>query len=55
MTGWGILTTSFNVLIVYDSHGPLIDTLAEALAEGVARVAGARPVIKRVQKARRRL
>ncbi|MBI4339311.1 MAG: NAD(P)H-dependent oxidoreductase [Chloroflexi bacterium] len=39
------------VLVVYDAHGPQIQRLAEAIGEGVASVAGATPVLKRISEA----
>jgi NAD(P)H dehydrogenase (quinone) len=42
-----------DVLIVYDSHGPQIEALASGVAEGVARVQGARAVKKGINEASR--
>ena len=42
-----------DVLILYDSHGPQIELLASALAEGVSKVEGAHPVQRHLQDASR--
>jgi len=46
-------TQSCSVLILYDSHGPMIEALASAVFEGVSGVESARPVKKRVQETSR--
>ena len=44
---------SITVLVLYNSQGPLIESLATAVAEGVSNVEGAQPLTKRVPKATR--
>ena len=44
---------SRRVLILYDAHGPQIEALAQAVAEGVSRVSRASPVKKRIEEATR--
>ena len=42
-----------NVLVLYDSHGPQIQQLAQAISEGVQRVARALPLVKHINEASR--
>ncbi|MBI4199900.1 MAG: redoxin domain-containing protein [Chloroflexi bacterium] len=44
---------SFTVLILYDAHGPQIEQLAKAIAEGVSERSLARPVLKHIDEASR--
>lgn len=44
---------SLNVLILYDSHGPQIGQLAEAISEGTAQVEDTLPVVKHIDHANR--
>ncbi len=41
------------VLVLYDSHGPQMEALASAIAEGVAAVEGAEPLQRHINKASR--
>ncbi|MCZ6614863.1 MAG: NAD(P)H-dependent oxidoreductase [Chloroflexi bacterium] len=42
-----------NVLVLYDSHGPQISHLAEAISEGAAQVGDTLPVVKHIDDADR--
>ncbi len=44
-------TTPVIVLVLYDAHGPQMPALAQGVVEGIARIAGARPVLKHVNHA----
>ena len=44
---------SLNVLVLYDSHGPQISRLANAISEGVARIGDTVPVVKHIDDADR--
>ncbi len=41
------------VLVLYDSHGPLMDSLATEVAEGVSKVEAAQAIIRRIPQATR--
>ena len=42
-----------NILVLYDSHGPQIEQLAQAISEGVGQLPEALPVVKHIKEASR--